>query len=381
VVTGDMYDQSESAIMVGGEAYIFTKADVVSGPNPDEMDSDGIMKEMPGMGVMPVLTLVTNKRIDLTRDVGLLTKKTNTVAVRDLSVKLSADQSKPIAFGELVRFEAQVKNEGNTTLDNIELKGIQGNGLKFVENEVNKMQLQEDKEADELSYQQSVEAIKFRDPAVPDQEVKDADGEETGDNIGIERIAVDELAVRVTANLKEAVRYKSVVPFSVDLTNLGVRQLQNVKLKSLIGDGLKFVDNEANTRAGWTLDKATPKESSWTNSLEVVSYIDAANSRELIVGTGRAAKKIAVRDLSVKLMADQSKPIAFGELVRFESQVKNEGNTPLDNIELEGIQGKGLRFLQNETNTKAGWSQGKEGQLNLLSAEPLLPGAIQKLMS
>jgi len=243
---------------------------------------------------------------------------------------------------------------------------------------------------------------------VPEEEVKDIDSEETRDNIGIEKIAMDELAVRVTATLKEALKFKAVVPFSVELKNMGVRQLQNVKLKSLVGQGLKFVDNEANTRAGWTVDKegaisltgkeelaaganrtiplqlqvqevATPKENSWTNSLEVVSYVDAANPRELIEGTGKSAKRIAVRDLSVKLTADQSKPIAFGELVRFEAQVTNEGNTTLDNIELKGIQGKGLRFVENDVNTRAGWSQGKEDQLNLVSADPLLPGAIRTI--
>ena len=85
---------------------------------------------------------------------------------------------------------------------------------------------------------------------------------------------------------------------------------------------------------------------------------------------------VYVCDIAATIDTDDLGPFTYGDEVKFNVTVHNQGNSDITNISVQTLFAEGLEYLDNPTNNTAGWSLDNNGLLNLVLNNNLSVGEI-----
>ena len=283
---------------------------------------------------------------------------TNIVSVGDKSA--SADVSVPEItldktvnitnpnFGDKVDYTIKVTNDGIGDANNIVVKDVLGEGLKFV-SATGEYTWDEDSR----TIIWIVDLAKGESKILHVIAVAEAYGVLSnnvfvGDKSASADVTVPEIIPDKTVSIANP-NFGDNVTYTVTVSNDGIGDANNVVIVDRLGEGLTFVSASDNgvwdpvkRTVTWIVDLAKGESKVFTVNATVDAYGNVSNS--LVVGNKTASVNVTVPEINPNKTANIENP-NFGDNVTYTVTVTNDGIGDANNVVVKDTLGKGLKFI------------------------------------
>ena len=283
---------------------------------------------------------------------------TNIVSVGDKSA--SADVSVPEIipdktvnitnpnFGDKVDYTIKVTNDGIGDANNIVVKDVLGEGLKFVSATGEYTWDEDSRTIIWIVDLAKGESKIFHVIAVAEAYGVLSNNVFVGDKSASADVTVPEIIPDKTVSIANP-NFGDNVTYTVTVSNDGIGDANNVVIVDRLGEGLTFVSASDNgvwdpvkRTVTWIVDLAKGESRTFYVNATVDAYGNVSNS--LVVGNKTASVNVTVPEINPNKTANIENP-NFGDNVTYTVTVSNVGIGDANNVVVKDTLGKGLKFI------------------------------------
>ena len=283
---------------------------------------------------------------------------TNIVSVGDKSA--SADVSVPEItpaktvnitnpnFGDKVDYTIKVTNDGIGDANNIVVKDVLGEGLKFVSATGEYTWDEDSRTIIWIVDLAKGESKIFHVIAVAEAYGVLSNNVFVGDKSASADVTVPEINPDKTVNVANP-NFGDDVTYTVTVSNDGIGDANNVVIVDRLGEGLTFVSASDNgvwdpvkRTVTWIVDLVKGESRTFYVNATVDAYGNVTNS--LVVGNKTAGVNVTVPEINPNKTANIENP-NFGDNVTYTVTVTNDGIGDANNVVVKDTLGKGLIFI------------------------------------
>ncbi|URN49666.1 DUF11 domain-containing protein [Methanobrevibacter sp. TLL-48-HuF1] len=288
---------------------------------------------------------------------------TNIVSVGDKSA--SADVSVPEItpaktvnitnpnFGDKVDYTIKVTNDGIGDANNIVVKDVLGEGLKFVSATGEYTWDEDSRTIIWIVDLAKGESKIFHVIAVAEAYGVLSNNVFVGDKSASADVTVPEINPDKTVNVANP-NFGDDVTYTVTVSNDGIGDANNVVIVDRLGEGLTFVSASDNgvwdpvkRTVTWIVDLAKGESKVFTVNATVSGYGNVSNS--LVVGNKTASVNVTVPEIIPDKTVNVANP-NFGDNVTYTVTVSNDGIGDANNVVIVDRLGEGLTFVSASDN-------------------------------
>ena len=283
---------------------------------------------------------------------------TNIVSVGDKSA--SADVSVPEItldktvnitnpnFGDKVDYTIKVTNDSIGDANNIVVKDVLGEGLKFVSATGEYTWDEDSRTIIWIVDLAKGESKIFHVIAVAEAYGVLSNNVFVGDKSASADVTVPEIIPDKTVSIANP-NFGDNVTYTVTVSNDGIGDANNVVIVDRLGEGLTFVSASDNgvwdpvkRTVTWIVDLAKGESRTFYVNATVDAYGNVSNS--LVVGNKTAGVNVTVPEINPNKTANIENP-NFGDNVTYTVTVTNDGIGDANNVVVKDTLGKGLKFI------------------------------------
>ena len=288
---------------------------------------------------------------------------TNIVSVGDKSA--SADVSVPEItldktvnitnpnFGDKVDYTIKVTNDGIGDANNIVVKDVLGEGLKFVSATGEYTWDEDSRTIIWIVDLAKGESKIFHVIAVAEAYGVLSNNVFVGDKSASADVTVPEIIPDKTVSIANP-NFGDNVTYTVTVSNDGIGDANNVVIVDRLGEGLTFVSASDNgvwdpvkRTVTWIVDLAKGESRTFYVNATVVGYGNVSNS--LVVGNKTAGVNVTVPEIIPDKTVNVANP-NFGDNVTYTVTVSNDGIGDANNVVIVDRLGEGLTFVSASDN-------------------------------
>ena len=298
-----------------------------------------------------VATVVGYGNVTNSLAVGNKTSKIN-VTVPEITPDKTVDNENP-NFGDNLTYTIVVSNDGIADAKDVVVKDVLAEGLKFIEANYNGVY---DEATRTVTWIVDINAKNHVDLTV---KVKVEDYGVLNNNVTIGNktssvnITVPEINPNKTASIDNP-NFGDEITYTVNITNAGKVNANNVVVHDVLGEGLVFVSAsdggvyDENTRTvTWTVNLNSGETKSFKVVAKVIGYGNVTNS--LVVGNKTSAVDVNVPEIIPSKDANNKAP-NFGDSIDYTITVNNIGKADAKNVVVVDHLVKGLKYISSSDN-------------------------------
>ena len=297
-----------------------------------------------------VATVVGYGNVTNSLAVGNKTSKIN-VNVPEITPNKTVDNKNP-NFGDNVTYTIVVSNDGAADAKNVVVKDILAPGFKFIEANYGGVY---DELTRTVTWIVDVNAKNHVDLTV---KVKVEDYGVLNNNVTIGNktssvnITVPEIIPNKTADIENP-NFGDEVTYTVNVTNAGKVNANNVVVHDVLGEGLELISADGGvydpiTRTiTWTVNLNSGETKSFKVVAKVIGYGNVTNS--LVVGNKTSAVDVDVPEIIPSKDADNKYP-NFGDSIDYTITVNNIGKADAKHVVVVDRLDKGLKYVSSSHN-------------------------------
>ena len=256
-------------------------------------------------------------------------------------------------FGDTVNYTVTVTNDGIGDANNVVVKDILGEGLTFVDATGNYTFDEATRTVTWIVDLAKGESRTFYVNAIVSGYGNVTNSLVVGNKTVGVNVTVPEINPDKTANITNP-NFGDKVDYTVTVTNDGIGDANNVVVRDILGEGLKFVSatgnytfDEATRTVTWIVDLAKGESKVFSVIATVSGYGNVTNS--LVVGNKTAGVNVTVPEINPDKTVDNEIP-NFGDNVTYTVTVTNDGIGDANNVVITDVLDKGLKFLNATEN-------------------------------
>ena len=297
-----------------------------------------------------VATVVGYGNVTNSLVVGNKTSKIN-VNVPEIIPNKTADNKNP-NFGDNVTYTIVVSNDGAADAKNVVVKDVLAPGFKFIEANYGGVY---DELTRTVTWIVDVNAKNHVDLTV---KVKVEDYGVLNNNVTIGNktssvnITVPEIIPNKTADIENP-NFGDEVTYTVNVTNAGKVNANNVAVRDVLGEGLELISADGGvydpiTRTiTWTVNLNSGETKSFKVVAKVIGYGNVTNS--LVVGNKTSTVDVDVPEIIPSKDADNKYP-NFGDSIDYTITVNNIGKADAKHVVVVDRLDKGLKYVSSSHN-------------------------------
>ena len=282
--------------------------------------------------------------------VGNKTSKIN-VNVPEITPNKTADNKNP-NFGDNVTYTIVVSNDGAADAKNVVVKDILAPGFKFIEANYGGVY---DELTRTVTWIVDVNAKDHVDLTIK-VTVEDygvlTNNVTVGNKTSSVNITVPEIIPNKTADIENP-NFGDEVTYTVNVTNAGKVNANNVVVHDVLGEGLELISADGGvydsiTRTiTWTVNLNSGETKSFKVVAKVIGYGNVTNS--LVVGNKTSAVDVDVPEIIPSKDADNKYP-NFGDSIDYTITVNNIGKADAKHVVVVDRLDKGLKYVSSSHN-------------------------------
>nr|WP_278835033.1 adhesin [Methanobrevibacter smithii] len=297
-----------------------------------------------------VATVVGYGNVTNSLAVGNKTSKIN-VNVPEITPNKTVDNKNP-NFGDNVTYTIVVSNDGAADAKNVVVKDILAPGFKFIEANYGGVY---DELTRTVTWIVDVNAKDHVDLTIK-VTVEDygvlTNNVTVGNKTSSVNITVPEIIPNKTADIENP-NFGDEVTYTVNVTNAGKVNANNVVVHDVLGEGLELIsadggvyDDKTRTIT-WTVNLNSGETKSFKVVAKVIGYGDVTNS--LVVGNKTSAVDVNVPEIIPGKDANNKAP-NFGDSIDYTITVNNIGKADAKNVVVVDHLAKGLKYISSSDN-------------------------------
>ena len=288
---------------------------------------------------------------------------TNIVSVGDKSAsadvtvpEITSDKTVNITnpnFGDKVDYTIKVTNDGIGDANNIVVKDVLGEGLKFVSATGEYTWDEDSRTIIWIVDLAKGESKIFHVIAVAEAYGVLSNNVFVGDKSASADVTVPEIIPDKTVSIANP-NFGDNVTYTVTVSNDGIGDANNVVIVDRLGEGLTFVSASDNgvwdpvkRTVTWIVDLAKGESKVFTVNATVSGYGNVSNS--LVVGNKTASVNVTVPEIIPDKTVNVANP-NFGDNVTYTVTVSNDGIGDANNVVIVDRLGEGLTFVSASDN-------------------------------
>ena len=282
--------------------------------------------------------------------VGNKTSKIN-VNVPEITPNKTVDNKNP-NFGDNVTYTIVVSNDGAADAKNVVVKDILAPGFKFIEANYGGVY---DELTRTVTWIVDVNAKDHVDLTIK-VTVEDygvlTNNVTVGNKTSSVNITVPEIIPNKTADIENP-NFGDEVTYTVNVTNAGKVNVNNVVVHDVLGEGLELISADGGvydpiTRTiTWTVNLNSGETKSFKVVAKVIGYGNVTNS--LVVGNKTSAVDVDVPEIIPSKDADNKYP-NFGDSIDYTITVNNIGKADAKHVVVVDRLDKGLKYVSSSHN-------------------------------
>ena len=297
-----------------------------------------------------VATVVGYGNVTNSLAVGNKTSKIN-VNVPEITPNKTVDNKNP-NFGDNVTYTIVVSNDGAADAKNVVVKDILAPGFKFIEANYGGVY---DELTRTVTWIVDVNAKGHVDLSikviVEDYGVL-TNNVTVGNKTSSVNITVPEIIPNKTADIENP-NFGDEVTYTVNVTNAGKVNANNVVVHDVLGEGLELISadggvyNPITRTITWTVNLNSGETKSFKVVAKVIGYGNVTNS--LVVGNKTSAVDVDVPEIIPSKDADNKYP-NFGDSIDYTITVNNIGKADAKHVVVVDRLDKGLKYVSSSHN-------------------------------
>ena len=297
-----------------------------------------------------VATVVGYGNVTNSLAVGNKTSKIN-VNVPEITPNKTVDNKNP-NFGDNVTYTIVVSNDGAADAKNVVVKDILAPGFKFIEANYGGVY---DELTRTVTWIVDVNAKDHVDLTIK-VTVEDygvlTNNVTVGNKTSSVNITVPEIIPNKTADIENP-NFGDEVTYTVNVTNAGKVNANNVVVRDVLGEGLELISADGGvydpiTRTiTWTVNLNSGETKSFKVVAKVIGYGNVTNS--LVVGNKTSAVDVDVPEIIPSKDADNKYP-NFGDSIDYTITVNNIGKADAKHVVVVDRLDKGLKYVSSSHN-------------------------------
>ena len=297
-----------------------------------------------------VATVVGYGNVTNSLTVGNKTSKIN-VTVPEITPDKTVDNENP-NFGDNVTYTIVVSNDGIADAKNVVVKDVLAEGLKFIEANYNGVY---DELTRTVTWIVDINAKDHVDLTIK-VTVEDygvlTNNVTVGNKTSSVNITVPEIIPNKTADIENP-NFGDEVTYTVNVTNAGKVNANNVVVHDVLGEGLELISADGGvydsiTRTiTWTVNLNSGETKSFKVVAKVIGYGNVTNS--LVVGNKTSAVDVDVPEIIPSKDADNKYP-NFGDSIDYTITVNNIGKADAKHVVVVDRLDKGLKYVSSSHN-------------------------------
>ena len=251
-------------------------------------------------------------------------------------------------FGDKVDYTIKVTNDGIGDANNIVVKDVLGEGLKFVSATGEYTWDEDSRTIIWIVDLAKGESKIFHVIAVVESYGVLTNDVTVGDKSASADVTVPEIIPDKTVSIANP-NFGDNVTYNVTVSNDGIGDANNVVIVDRLGEGLTFVSASDNgvwdpvkRTVTWIVDLAKGESRTFYVNATVSGYGNVSNS--LVVGNKTASVNVTVPEINPNKTANIENP-NFGDNVTYTVTVTNDGIGDANNVVVKDTLGKGLKFI------------------------------------
>ena len=256
-------------------------------------------------------------------------------------------------FGDKVDYTIKVTNDGIGDANNIVVKDVLGEGLKFVSATGEYTWDEDSRTIIWIVDLAKGESKIFHVIAVAEAYGVLSNNVFVGDKSASADVTVPEIIPDKTVNVANP-NFGDDVNYTVTVSNDGIGDANNVVIVDRLGEGLTFVSASDNgvwdpvkRTVTWIVDLAKGESRTFYVNATVVGYGNVSNS--LVVGNKTAGVNVTVPEIIPDKTVNVANP-NFGDNVTYTVTVSNDGIGDANNVVIVDRLGEGLTFVSASDN-------------------------------
>ena len=269
------------------------------------------------------------------------------VSVPEITLDKTVNITNP-NFGDKVDYTIKVTNDGIGDANNIVVKDVLGEGLKFVSATGEYTWDEDSRTIIWIVDLAKGESKIFHVIAVAEAYGVLSNNVFVGDKSASADVTVPEIIPDKTVSIANP-NFGDNVTYTVTVSNDGIGDANNVVIVDRLGEGLTFVSASDNgvwdpvkRTVTWIVDLAKGESRTFYVNATVVGYGNVSNS--LVVGNKTAGVNVTVPEINPNKTANIENP-NFGDNVTYTVTVTNDGIGDANNVVVKDTLGKGLKFI------------------------------------
>ena len=297
-----------------------------------------------------VATVVGYGNVTNSLAVGNKTSKIN-VNVPEITPNKTVDNKNP-NFGDNVTYTIVVSNDGAADAKNVVVKDILAHGFKFIEANYGGVY---DELTRTVTWIVDVNAKDHVDLTIK-VTVEDygvlTNNVTVGNKTSSVNITVPEIIPNKTADIENP-NFGDEVTYTVNVTNAGKVNANNVVVRDVLGEGLELISADGGvydpiTRTiTWTVNLNSGETKSFKVVAKVIGYGNVTNS--LVVGNKTSTVDVDVPEIIPSKDADNMYP-NFGDSIDYTITVNNIGKADAKHVVVVDRLDKGLKYVSSSHN-------------------------------
>ena len=251
-------------------------------------------------------------------------------------------------FGDKVDYTIKVTNDGIGDANNIVVKDVLGEGLKFVSATGEYTWDEDSRTIIWIVDLAKGESKIFHVIAVAEAYGVLSNNVFVGDKSASADVTVPEIIPDKTVNVANP-NFGDDVNYTVTVSNDGIGDANNVVIVDRLGEGLTFVSASDNgvwdpvkRTVTWIVDLAKGESRTFYVNATVVGYGNVSNS--LVVGNKTASVNVTVPEINPDKTVNVANP-NFGDDVTYTVTVSNDGIGDAKGVVVRDVLGEGLKFV------------------------------------
>ena len=301
-----------------------------------------------GSSIDLTVTAVAEADGVLTNDVTVGDKSASAdVTVPEITPDKTVNITNP-NFGDKVDYTIKVTNDGIGDANNIVVKDVLGEGLKFVSATGEYTWDEDSRTIIWIVDLAKGESKIFHVIAVAEAYGVLSNNVFVGDKSASADVTVPEIIPDKTVSIANP-NFGDNVTYTVTVSNDGIGDANNVVIVDRLGEGLTFVSASDNgvwdpvkRTVTWIVDLAKGESRTFYVNATVDAYGNVSNS--LVVGNKTAGVNVTVPEINPNKTANIENP-NFGDNVTYTVTVTNDGIGDANNVVVKDTLGKGLKFI------------------------------------
>ena len=293
-----------------------------------------------------VATVVGYGNVTNSLAVGNKTSKIN-VNVPEITPNKTADNKNP-NFGDNVTYTIVVSNDGAADAKNVVVKDILAPGFKFIEANYGGVY---DELTRTVTWIVDVNAKDHVDLTIK-VTVEDygvlTNNVTVGNKTSSVNITVPEIIPNKTADIENP-NFGDEVTYTVNVTNAGKVNANNVVVHDVLGEGLELISadggvyNPITRTITWTVNLNSGETKSFKVVAKVIGYGNVTNS--LVVGNKTSTVDVTVPEIIPGKSVDVENP-NFNDEITYTVTVTNNGVGDAKQVVVRDVLGEGLKFVK-----------------------------------